>query len=386
MGLPGLRTQIDGSWAITVNDRRFSRRWITRVFSGFPWEIKDNVLHSEFFPNPARFDSTVRFALNCACRGAGHRRRDGVVLLVMPFYSPLRYPGGKRRLAPAIMRLLETNGLKNVEYAEPYAGGSAVAIALLLDGYASSIRINDLSRPVFAFWRYALGDTEDLCRRIARTRVTMAEWHRQRNIYDRRDDADLSDLGFATLFLNRTNRSGIVGGGVVGGKQQTGAWGLDARFNKREIISRIRRIAEFRSQIHVYHMEAIAFTTDIVRKMSRSSFVFYDPPYIEKGEQLYLNDYDLSDHIKLAASVCKLKSPWVVTYDYAAIKHGLYPNHRQVVFTLSYSAQNRGHGREVMFLSHFLKLPTSWSRSKRFCLTPASSEHPLYGLIRRHKN
>ena len=147
----------------------------------------------------------------------------------MPFYTPLRYPGGKRRLAPVVKRLLEDNRLKNVDYVEPYAGGAAIALALLLEEYASTVHINDLSRPVYAFWHTVLNHTLDLCRRIECVKVTMREWHRQRAIYEERDTADLGDLGFAALFLNRTNRSGIIGGGVIGGKHQNGEWALDVR-------------------------------------------------------------------------------------------------------------------------------------------------------------
>src|SRR6185437_2031106 len=166
----------------------------------------------------------------------------------MPYYTPLRYPGGKRRLAATIMRLLEANNLKDIEYAEVYAGGAAVALALLMEEYASIIHINDLSRAVYAFWRCVLDDNDELCRRVAKVRVTMREWHRQREVYDNRETADLSDLGFATLFLNRTNRSGILSGGVIGGKNQTGAWGVDARFGKPEIISRLKKIGRYKSR------------------------------------------------------------------------------------------------------------------------------------------
>jgi DNA adenine methylase len=161
----------------------------------------------------------------------------------MPFYTPLRYPGGKRRLAPVVSRLLTANKLKNIDYVEPYAGGAAVALSLLFNEFAATVHINDLSRPVFAFWHTVLNATEDLCARVASVRVSMREWERQRSVYDDRDSADLTDLGFAALFLNRTNRSGIISGGVIGGKDQTGAWKLDARFTKPELINRIKRVA-----------------------------------------------------------------------------------------------------------------------------------------------
>jgi DNA adenine methylase len=299
----------------------------------------------------------------------------------MPFYTPLRYPGGKRRLVPTVARLLQENNLRDIQYAEPYAGGAAIGLALLFEEYASVIHINDLSRPVFAFWNAVLNETDYLCRSIERVKVNMREWKRQRAVYENRDHADLAELGFAALFLNRTNRSGIVSGGVIGGKHQTGQWGIDARFSKDEFIQRIKKIGRYRTRIKLYQSDALEFTRTVIPALGPNTFAFYDPPYIENGEDLYLNDYTITGHQELARGVAMLRCPWVVTYDYSAIKHILYPSLRRMVYGLSYSANGRHQGREVMFLSRKLKLPESWTPNTPIQMAADRSEYPVYGIM-----
>ena len=300
----------------------------------------------------------------------------------MPFYTPLRYPGGKRRLLSVVSSLIEENQLDDVVYAEPFAGGAAVALALLFEEYASTIYLNDLSRSIFAFWDSVINDTDALCSKIRSSPLNIDEWHRQRAVYDARESADFSDLGFAILFLNRTNRSGIIGGGVIGGKNQAGGWPLDARFNRNELIYRIEKIGRYRDRIRIYQMEALDFTEKILNGAPQRVFAFFDPPYIRNGKDLYLNNYCVEDHFQLSSRIQGLGQPWICTYDRAAIELGLFPHHRTIEYGLKYTTQGRYEGREVMFLSQELALPQTWLRNpSKFLLDPSNRNLRLYGTL-----
>jgi DNA adenine methylase len=273
-----------------------------------------------------------------------------------PFYTPLRYPGGKRRLLGAMRVLFESNGLRDLNYVEPYAGGAGLALALLFEEHASTIHLNDLSRPVYGFWRAVLSENDRLCERISRTKVTISQWYRQRATI-RNKRASLFDLGFAAFFLNRTNRSGIIyQGGVIGGLAQSGEWKIDVRYNKDDLVRRIKQIGRYKNRIHVYNMDALEFTKQKLPDI-RNSFTFFDPPYIDKGADLYLNEYTLEGHRELSSSIVKLRTPWIVTYDRTALTHKLFPTSRRMVYDLTYSARDSHRGREVMFLADGLEVP-----------------------------
>ena len=276
----------------------------------------------------------------------------------MPFYSPLRYPGGKRKLSNYIKLVLGQNDLLGAHYIEPYAGGAAVALALLFEGYASHIHINDLSRSVYAFWYAVLYETESLCSRIRDTAVTMDEWHHQRAIQEFAFEAPLLDLGFSTFFMNRTNRSGVITGGVIGGKNQDGSYKLDARYNVEDLTDRITRIASHRSQISIYNQDASVFITEALPSLPHNALVYLDPPYYSKGKDLYENQYEYKDHKRVSDLVSSINQRWVITYDNTPEIVQLYKGYRCIVYYLNYSAAERYGGAEAMFFCDGLTIPT----------------------------
>lgn len=274
------------------------------------------------------------------------------------FHSPLRYPGGKGKLAGYVASVMEMNGLCGGTYVEPYAGGAAVAISLLLSGHAKRVHINDLSPQVHAFWKAVLDDTDGLLALIQDTPVNMTTWHRmQETLSD--VDASPRDLGFATFFLNRTNRSGILSAGVIGGKQQTGKWKLDARYNTTDLSRRIRTIADRRDDIHLHNEDARRLVKRLAPRLAKLSLLYLDPPYFQKGQDLYLNFYEEDDHAMLAATLKELPARvrWILSYDAHPQIEKLYRRFRGFSYTLNYTAQERMRGRELIFFSRGMKVP-----------------------------
>jgi DNA adenine methylase len=274
------------------------------------------------------------------------------------FCTPLRYPGGKGRLVPFVKKLFEANNLCDGHYAEAYAGGAGVAITMLLHDYASCIHINDLNPGVHAFWQAVVGSTDELCRMITDTQVTIQEWERQRAVQARPEDYTGLQLGFSTFFLNRTNRSGIIKAGVIGGKSQSGTWKLDARYNKPDLVQRITKIARLRSRIRIYNLDAAAFIVEVLPTLPDNMLVYLDPPYYVKGEGLYDHFYTDADHNQIAALVrTTVKQPWMVSYDCAPEIRRLYTDVNCVEYDLNYSVQERYQGREMIFFSPRIELP-----------------------------
>lgn len=265
--------------------------------------------------------------------------------------SPLRYPGGKGKMYNHIKKIILDNQLYKCTYVEPFAGGAAIAIKLLLNNQVERIILNDLDRSIYAIWHSILNNSEEFINRIQTIDVTIQERSRQRKIYDDlRMEGNLLDLGFATFFLNRTNRSGIIEGGPIGGYDQTSKYKIDCRFYRDELISRVKEIAKFKDRIDLYNLDAVDFISNVVPKVA-TTFAFIDPPYYKKGKELYLNFYNNEDHKTLHDAIVRHLSSvaTIITYDDVEEIKKIYSDFKHLSYTLQYSAATVAKGKEIMF-------------------------------------
>lgn len=274
-------------------------------------------------------------------------------------YTPLRYPGGKARFAPLIASIMKKSGLDGGHYLEPYAGGAGVGLFLLLEGIVDKIHINDADPAIAVFWRAAVHDSENLINMTTKEPVTMDASHHWRDVMLGKIPASELERGFATLFMNRTNRSGILKGGVIGGKAQAGIYKVNERFMREELCIRLNRIGKLKDRIHVYEKDAHELLLECHTFLPTRSLAYLDPPYYVKGEGLYRNFYKHDDHVKISdlLSNSRFRRPWVVSYDNADEIREMYSHARSVTYGLNYTAQRKYKGSEVMFFSKKLVIP-----------------------------
>lgn len=278
------------------------------------------------------------------------------------FYSPLRYPGGKGKISTFFSELFEVNNLVGGTYVEPYVGGGSIALFLLMNNIVHRIVINDKDRSLFALWYSIKNHSDELCRLIHDTPVTMDVWHEQRNIQKNKEQVDLLTLGFSTFFLNRTNRSGIIKGGVIGGLNQTGNYLIDARYNKEHLISRINDIANYVDQIELHNLDAVELVDILADQLEENSLFYFDPPYYLKGQGLYMNYYNDCDHRNIYDAIAQIERyKWIVTYDKVSFIYDLYSKFRMYEYSLNYSAATVGKGEEYIVFSDNCIIPMASS-------------------------
>lgn len=265
--------------------------------------------------------------------------------------SPLRYPGGKSVLSSFISNVIKSVKFEEVTYVEPYAGGAGVALRLLQEGCVSRIVLNDYDPNVYAFWKSILDTPNDFLELMQEANITIEEWRRQREIL--KHPKTTLEQGFAFFFLNRTNRSGVISGGVIGGKEQNGAYKIDARFNKSALREKIEFVQASTSKISVTNLNG----KDLIERhiCDSNCFIYADPPYVEKAKSLYMNAFELTDHKNLSDLLNQYPTGnWILTYDNSPLIKDLYRNRLCKTFLLDYSALRRCKATELLITSDAL--------------------------------
>ncbi|EXI76528.1 MAG TPA: DNA adenine methylase [Candidatus Accumulibacter phosphatis] len=290
--------------------------------------------------------------------------------------SPLRYPGGKGCLSDFLSDLLEINQLIGCDYFEPYAGGAGAGLNLLCTGRVRAVHINDADPRVHALWCALLDENERFIDQIQSVTLNVEEWRRQHAICAAGDSVDRFALGFAAFYMNRCNRSGVLkGAGPIGGLHQSGEWRLDARFNRVDLVARVRVLGELRDRIHVTGLDAIEFLKQEFPVDRARAFVYADPPYLVRGRKLYLNGYGPGDHAELARYLGTQRVlPWLVSYDDEPLIRDLYAEHQIDILPIRYSLQRKRAAHELLIAPHHVYVPTAGRSARRAHLAYSTVE------------
>ena len=274
--------------------------------------------------------------------------------------SILRYPGGKTQLSKFVANLINLNKIENPIYCEPFSGGSGVSMELLLTNKVDSIILNDLDPSIYSIWYAILQDTEKLINAIQYIPITMDQWYIQKETYTKLRNIPKYNfnLALSTLFLNRTNRGGIITGGPIGGYSQKSKYALDCRFNKSGIIKKIISIAEQRHRIHLYMLDAKDLINDVLLSTSPNRlFTFFDPPYYQQGQALYKNAFKHDDHVSLAQAIRSMNEyKWLTTYDECPEIQSIYSDYHLYTYKLRYSINQFRNANEYLFVSPSTKI------------------------------
>ena len=263
--------------------------------------------------------------------------------------SPLRYPGGKSQTISKVKKIIETNNWKTRLYVEPFAGGFGVGLSLLANNVVDNAVINDYDLHIYHFWVSVLQHADELIELVQATPVSLQERETQKAIYLNPESTALQD-GFATLYLNRVNYSGVLFAGPIGGRGQKSEYKVGCRFNKENIVHRIREVQKMRDRIQLFNLDASDLIGRELLNLNERCFYNIDPPYVVKGKSLYSVYYTEQDHRTFRNTVRQYLTevPWIMTYDNCELIRELYNDCTIQEFELFHSAHNRAKGNELV--------------------------------------
>ena len=258
-------------------------------------------------------------------------------------------------MTPFLQRAIAEQRPRPRVYVEPFAGGAGAALALLRSEVVDRVVSNDLNKGIAQFWRSVFTQSKDFAELVEATTPSIDEWHRQRAIYLDPQSSGLA-LGFATFFLNRTNRSGILGARPIGGMNQSGTWKIDARYSAKDLAKRVTSLGGYRHRVEIREEDGISLCESYAG-VDSNVFLNVDPPYLGQGDELYMNTLVWEDHVRLAKVLEDGPRYWVLTYGIdERVPNLLYPTHPCAIFGISHTAYSQRVGREYLVISNKMRL------------------------------
>jgi len=280
----------------------------------------------------------------------------------MPIYSPLRYPGSKRKLFNYLKRVLAHNNLEPQILVEPFVGGGSISLNFLSLNKKNKVVIGDSDELVYSFWKTLFTEPAYLINFVRKVKVNLKTFEKYRHIASHTSEFSRKRLAAACLFLNRTSFSGILNdsAGPIGGREQKSIYKIDCRFGRKNLIRKIRTISAFKNRVVVlpHTWEETLNYVDGKDEYKNANLLFYfDPPFYKKADQLYRHYFDDANHKDLRDKLMSIKQPWILSYDREKEIQNLYSTFTRINVSMPYSINSPAKRLEKELIITPLKLP-----------------------------
>jgi len=222
--------------------------------------------------------------------------------------TPLRYPGGKSRLVKQILAMAPE---EYSEYREPFLGGGSVLFAVHNSKPSIVKKAGDSFQPLYTFWNACKTEPKELYHQVffgKKLLIGKYLWERcKKTVSDMSPEMRDVDRAAAYFTLNRITFSGLT---LSGGYSKASH---ASRFN----ISHIDRLNDAHAVMKDVDLRHADYT-ELLHEPGNNVWIFLDPPYDIKSDNLYGKAGDGHkgfDHVKFAEECRKCKHKWLVTYN-----------------------------------------------------------------------
>jgi len=234
--------------------------------------------------------------------------------------SFFRYPGGKSKIKDQISSHLNAYAHKHeLEYREPFFGGGSVGLTFINDNpHWHKIWINDKDVGVASLWTSVIKYPNELKTMVKHFKPTIEAFYQFKKDLSNIDiNFNIVEIGFKKLAIHQISYSGLgtKSGGPLGGKDQLSKYKIDCRWSPSYICKKIDKLNR---QFKMFTLRDECCTcldfSDVVKNPS-DAILYLDPPYYDKGNELYQCGFTDSDHLQLSQVLRKINNPWILSYD-----------------------------------------------------------------------
>lgn len=247
--------------------------------------------------------------------------------------TPLRYPGGKSRVAKDfIPRFPKEIG----EFREPFLGGGSVALLFTQMYPDIPVWVNDKYVYLYNFWTHLQKDGKRLSEDLVKIKEEHSSEDKAKELFkDAKDRIHKEDTYTqAVLFwvLNKCSYSGL-----------TENSSFSATASRQNFTTKgARNLQNISDLIQKWKITNLDYS-DVMRQNGNNVFLFLDPPY-KIGTYLYGSNAELHKNFKHeefyeACALCK--HDWFVTYNNDDDLKRLYSNFHQEEFKITYGMKHR---------------------------------------------